>query len=160
MKKYGIIGLFVLAIAGVITLTSADGPMSEEQKQQFDQIDQMVKEQVDAFKAQKDADCRANALNLAKPKADSIIAANAAAAAKAATKTPAKVSKPVAKKPVTTKPAAKKPETVGSGKPKLGGESSGNTVGQGKPKLGGEQPAAKGGESNTVGQGKPKLGGK
>ncbi|HMX83251.1 MAG TPA: hypothetical protein PKN57_04285 [Saprospiraceae bacterium] len=159
MKKYGIIGLFALAVAGFFTLTSADEPMSEEQKQQFDQIDQMVKEQTDAFKAQKDTECRENAMNLAKPKADSIIAATAAAAAKAAAKTPGKVSKPAAKKPAA-KPAAPKKETVGQGKPKLGGQSSSTTVGQGKPKLGGEQPAAKGAEGSTIGQGKPKLGGK
>ncbi len=74
--------------------------------------------------------------------------------AEEAAKTPGK--KPVVKakpKPVVKKEEPKKPETVGNGKPKIGGDKDPNTVGDGKPKMGGDQ------KPNTVGSGKPKMGG-
>lgn len=98
-----------LAAIGFFTLTAGDAPMSAEQSQQMDQVTQMVNEQIEAFKATKEADCKAAAMVAAKPKADSLIAANAAAAAKSvkgvakkATKVVKKVVKPVVKNTTPT----------------------------------------------------------
>ena len=162
MKKLSIIGVIAFAVIGFFTLTAGDEPMSEEQKQQMDQITQMVNEKVEAFKAEKDAECKAKAMEAAKPVADSIMAAEAAAAAAAVKSTKGAAKKVVTKKPAA-KPVVKKPETIGSGKPKLGGNTSSTTVGQGKPKLGETTPPGKDGkeaDKSTIGQGKPKLGGK
>lgn len=110
MKKISILTVVALAAIGFFTLTAGDEPMSAEQTQQMDQVTQMVNEQVDAFKASKEADCKAAAMEAARPKADSMIAANAAAAAKSvkgvttkAKKVVKKVVKPEVKKPADSK---------------------------------------------------------
>ncbi|MDB5284196.1 MAG: hypothetical protein JWO06_3271 [Bacteroidota bacterium] len=55
----------------------------------------------------------------------------------------------------TPKKEEPKPQTVGNGKPKMGGENGDpNTIGNGKPKMGGST-----GSTGTVGNGKPKMGG-
>ncbi|HMG14733.1 MAG TPA: hypothetical protein VK590_04765, partial [Saprospiraceae bacterium] len=125
--------------------------MSQEQKQQMDQVDQMVKDKVTAFKTEKDNECKAKAMEAAKMKADSTI--KAMEMTKKGTVT--KVVKKTTVKKVT------KPATVGNGKPKLGGGKDDGTVGNGKPKLGEpDKKDAKKDDGTTVGNGKPKLGGK
>lgn len=152
MKKISFIILGV-AVISFFTLMSAGEEMSQEQKQQMEQIDQMVKDKVANFKVEKDNECKAKAMNAASAKADSTLKAMDAMKAKSAP-APKTVKKATVKK--VTKPA-----TVGNGKPKLGNKDDGSTIGTGKPKLGTpETKDAKKDDGTTIGKGKPKLGGK
>ena len=149
MKKISLI-VIAVSVVSFFTLMSAGEEMSQEQKQQMEQVDQMVKEKVEAFKVEKDLECKTRAMEVARAKADSLIAMSLATTTKKVTTTTVKKSvKPV-----------KKAETVGQGKPKLGGNQPAGTVGSGKPKLG-DQDKNKDGKKDsetTVGKGKPKLG--
>lgn len=104
MKKISILTVVALAAIGFFTLTASDAPMSAEQTQQMDQVTQMVNEQVEAFKASKEADCKAAAMEAARPKAELIIAKNAATAAKSVKGVTTKGKKVVKK---VVKPAVK-----------------------------------------------------
>lgn len=97
-KAYFLFGGIV--IAGVIFLTSfKEGEMTAEQQEQFDKIETAVNTQLDAFRLEKDQECRDRAMQVALVQADSIMKA--------------KPVKP-GKKPTTTKkgdPTPVKPTT-------------------------------------------------
>ncbi|MBS1643782.1 MAG: hypothetical protein JST36_01980 [Bacteroidetes bacterium] len=148
MRKYAI-----LFAAGALVSLSACSDNSNNTPTQA-QIDSAANAAAAAREAQMKAtnDSLINAMAVMKAdsaaKADSLAKVAAFEAGKAAAN--AKHAKSTKTK---TKVVAKKPETVGNGKPKMGGHSDANTVGNGKPKMGGAQ------NPNTVGNGKPRMGG-
>lgn len=125
-----------------------------------------VTEMVDARKAEMQAMCNQSLMTEANAAADRILVADAnkparTVAAPAPAPAPRRAAAPKATpKPKATPAPAPEPkkQTVGNGKPKMGGSASG-TVGNGKPKMGGSSNAAEGAEK-TIGSGKPKMGGK
>ena len=107
MKKISLI-VIAVAVVSFFTLMSAGEEMSQEQKQQMEQIDQMVKEKVEAYKVEKDIECKTRAKEAARVQADSILAMSTKATTTKVVKTttvkksvkPVKSSKPT----VTNRP--------------------------------------------------------
>lgn len=119
------------------------------------EIDKLVNEKVEKAKQDMQTSCDEMIMAMANAKADSILGV---ALNKPATRTvvakPKKVT-PTKKTPVVKE---KEPETVGNGKPKMGGSKAAGTVGNGKPKMGAASES--GSTKKTIGGGKPKMGGK
>jgi len=144
MKK-----LFMIFVAGVALALSSCNNAEEVKKQTEEQeakIQSLVDEKLAGLQAQVDEECAAKVEE----------AAAAAYETWYATEGKKKgATKPAPPKPKPTTPVKEEPkkETIGDGKPKIGGDGNANTVGDGKPKMGGD------GSSNTVGSGKPKMGG-
>ena len=141
MKK-----IFMIFVAGAALALSSCNNAEEVKKQTEEQdakITALVDEKLAGLQTQVDEECAALV-------ADSATAAYetwyAAEGKKKGAPKPAAKPKPAA-------PVEPKKETVGDGKPKIGGDGNPNTVGDGKPKMGGD------GKTNTVGSGKPKMGG-
>lgn len=144
MKKYALL-LIAGSLVGLASCGNDTNTMTQAQ------IDSTANAKVDSLEAamRMQNDSLINAMALMKAdsaaKADSlahIAAYNAGKAAGSKTNT----------KKTTTTTTTKKPETIGNGKPKMGGSQDPNTIGNGKPKMGGSQ------EPNTIGNGKPKMG--
>lgn len=142
-----------ILIIGVALISLA--ACQNEAKQPTDaEIDALVEQKVAEVKNNLQQECDNSIMTMAAAKADSILVAEA--------NKPARVITAPAPKPTTTKKATQptpepKKETIGNGKPKMGGGNA-NTVGDGKPKMGGNTDNTQSG--TTIGGGKPKMGDK
>jgi len=107
MKKSFLYTIAALTIV-VFTFTAFDDSMTAQEKQQVE-IDLLVSERVAEFKAEKDAECQENALQIAMVQADSVATAMKATATKTRKK---KSTKPKAPTTTTTTTTYTPPTTT------------------------------------------------
>jgi len=149
MKKQSIL----LITGGILALASCNPDTSGNEEAMQAKVDSIVNARVEQIRMELEAKNDEYIMEMAIYRADSIMAAMSGK--KTVAKKPAKA--PAAGTVSGTVEVADKPvekETVGNGKPKMGGSSDPNTVGSGKPKMGGNT------NSDEVGSGKPKMGNK
>lgn len=150
MKKSILYTIAALTIA-VFTFTAFEDGMTAQEKQQAD-IDNMVAERVAEFKAEKDAECEENALQIAMVQADSISTAKSTASK---TRKKKKSSKPKPPSSTTTTSTYSTPTTTTTYTPPPTTTTTTTTYTPGdKPKVG-KGSSAPGG---TIAKPKPNIG--
>ena len=111
MKK-SYLGILALALFGLGILSAfSEGEMTEEQREQLQEIEDRVMDRLDSFRMEKDKECYDRALGVAMIRVDSMMTANV----KPGKPTTGKKGDPRPTKPTTPNTPAKDPQKDRSG---------------------------------------------